>query len=61
MQVNCSDKVQRGDLIRPTCGIAQSSLRIAFQSRVETLSLPQTTYSKHAKNQYNTDTNTIPI
>lgn len=30
-------------LLRPTCGIAQSSLRIAFQSRAETLPLPQTT------------------
>lgn len=30
-------------LLRPTCGIAQSSLRIAFQSRAEKPPLPQTT------------------
>ncbi|MFX7296787.1 hypothetical protein ABTI66_09275, partial [Acinetobacter baumannii] len=54
MQVNCSDKVQQGDLIRPTCGIAQSSLRIAFQSRVETLPLPRQRIVSTQKNQYNT-------
>lgn len=43
-------------LLRPTCGIAQSSLRIAFQSRAETLPLPQT----NVVQQYPSGQHTFP-